>query len=98
MKINAKEVLKGLGGEELKMGDTVVTVGETISNILLTDTKGGKMKLYSLAQKFYNDKNIELDDADFSLVKTSVETSPAYNALVIGQLLVILDNCSNTKE
>ncbi len=94
MKIKADETLKYLSGEELKDEDnTVVTVGKILSNILLADKSGGKMKLYHLAQKFYSEKEVELDKSDLELVKKAVENSQGLSNLLTGQILEkLIDN------
>jgi len=93
MKINSKEVLKTLEGEELKSGEDVFTMGKVLSEILLTDKTEGKMKLYALAQRFYAEDTVELDKADFALVKETVKRSTTYNgnALILGQTMTILE-------
>jgi hypothetical protein len=83
---------------DLKGKEVELTIGEAIANILINDDKGGKMKLYVLATKFTQQDNIELDKADLAMVKTAVETSKIYNALVIGQLLVLLEKTDDSKE
>ena len=90
MKINTKQALKTLKGEELKNGDIPFTLGEALGNILLSDKTGGKMKLYVLATKFSQDKEVELDKADLELVRNAVSKTEIYNALVAGQIEVIL--------
>jgi hypothetical protein len=91
MKINTKEVLKTFKGEPLKAGDEELTLGMALSNILLGDRAGGKMKLFILAEKFYKEKSVELDTADLAMVKTAVEKTELFNALVTGQILVGLE-------
>lgn len=92
MKINTKQTLKNLAGNDIKtLEDKVLTVGESISNILLSAKEGGKMKLYVMAQKFYTDEEIEVDDADLTLVTKAIEsTESGYTALITGQLLILL--------
>lgn len=93
MQIKLQSKLKGLDGKELE-----IKVGEALSNIILQAESGGKMKLYILGQKFYNDKTIELDDADIALTKSAIESSKVYNALVTGQLLLLLEKSSEKKD
>lgn len=91
MKINTKTKFKNFGGTEIKNGDKAFTFGEALSNILLESTLGGKMKLYSLAQRLHDSKGVvEIDDADASLVLNSVESTKLYNNLINGQLLQYL--------
>lgn len=98
MKIENKKELLKLDGEPIKIGAGVLTLGQALSNILLMDEKGGKMKMFILAQKFFSDDATELDKADFNLVKTAVEQTKQYNALVAGQIAVILEGLKEDTE
>lgn len=100
MKINTKIVLKNLKGEPLKTdSETPLTVGEALSNILLFDKAGGKMKCFILAEKCYKQNAIEIDEADFSLIKDSVGRSEAYpSSIVTGQLLVFLEGLKEVEK
>ena len=90
--IKTKEILKNLKGIDLKNdSNESITAGEALSNIVLSDKIGGKLKCFSLAQRLYNDPMVELDDSDFKLVKESVERNEIYNNLVSGQLLSMLE-------
>lgn len=85
MKIKTNAKLVDLKGKELPL-----TVGEYVGNIL-ANSKGDKLKLFVLAQKFASSENeIDVDDADMVLVKKSIEITEIYNALVAGQLLTLL--------
>lgn len=92
MKINTRVVLMNFKGEPIKTEEKVpLTVGEALSNILLVHKMGGKMKCFVLAEKLFKDKEVEVDDADFSLLKTATEESEAYgSSIVTGQLLRFL--------
>jgi hypothetical protein len=92
MTINTKIAIKNLKGEDIKtQDDNVLTLGEAVSNILLSDLTGGKMKFFVLAKRFFNEEILELDSADFSLVKKCVSESKAYSGnLIIGQIEEIL--------
>lgn len=89
MKILTKEVLKDLSGKEF---DTETTVGKMIANILASSETGGKMKLYVLATKFYQEDSVEVDEADLQLIKQAVEGSKSFTPLVTGQILVVLES------
>lgn len=86
MKINTKEFIKNLKGD-----NSDLTIGDAIGGILIASEAGGKMKMYVLAQKFANDDVVEVDSADLSLIKQSVEATKVYTNLVSGQLLVLLE-------
>lgn len=93
MKINAKETIKNMDGEDAKGAEGVVlTVGMAIANVLLSAKEGGKMKMFVLAKKFWDDKMVEVDEADLSMIKIAVEKTDIYNTLVIGQLLLLLNS------
>ena len=90
MKINTHKAIKNLDGKEIKDGEKFFTIGKALSEIMVGAELGGKMKCFVLAQKFYNDKEVDLDEADKELVKSTVESTKLYNNLVTGQLLVLL--------
>ncbi len=97
MKINCNEIITGLDGSPLKYNDDIgvheLTVGTVLSNILISSSTGGKMKMTVLAQKFYSDDEVMLDDADFGMIREIVNSSSAYqNNLVPGKLLIYLDS------
>lgn len=86
-------VVTNLSGEPLMSDNKALTFGEVIANVLITSQDNSdKMKLYILAQKFYKEKVVELDQSDFNLVKKNIETSKSYSVLVLGQILVMLAN------
>lgn len=91
MTIDASKELKNFKGEALKDDDqTSVTLGKAIASVLITSKTAGKMKSYVLAQRFYDSKKVELDEADLELVRSEVEKSEAMGNLVLGQVLVML--------
>lgn len=94
MNIPVKDVLVSLDKTPLVSGEEKIpmTVGSAIANILLPAKEGGKMKLYSLADKAFNNKTLEVDEADLALIKKLVEENELYTSLVTGQLLIILEN------
>lgn len=92
MKIKTKEPLKTFKGGTIKSFEgEELTIGEAISEILLMDKAREKMKLYILAQKFATEKELELDKADENMVRQAIEKSDIFNALVIGQLLMMFN-------
>lgn len=90
MQINTKSFIKEISGKDVE----TLTVGEALANILIASKDGSKIKLYVLAQKFFNDNLVDLDDADLAMVKKSVENCEVYTNLVAGQLLVMLEESS----
>ena len=97
MKIQAKEQIQTLDGKNVvDQNEVPLTVGQAISNMLLAPRKNGvyvfdKMKSYILAQKFYEDKDVEIDAADLKNLRQVVETDTLYGPLVSGRVLIALD-------
>lgn len=98
MKINTKEVLKDLSGKELKSEDGPFTFGQALANILLSAKEGGKMKLFLLAQKLYQDKVVDIDISDLTLIESTVKSSEHYTALVLGQCELMLKGVKEDKK
>lgn len=94
MKINTKIVLMNFKNEPIKTEEkSPLTVGEALSNILLTHKVGGKMKCFILAENLFKKDSVEVDDADLNLIKTATEESDVYGSAIInGQLLRILND------
>lgn len=97
MKINTQTSIKNLDGKDIKDGEKFFTIGKALSEIMVSAEVGGKMKCFVLAQKFFNDKEVDLDEADKELVKSAIEATKLYNNLVTGQLLVILTETPKEK-
>ena len=91
MKIKTNEAIKDLAGKAIKNKDDVFTVGTALSNILLEAKVGGKMKLFILAKKCFENKEVEVDDADYAVIKQAVEATELYTNLVTGQILQTLE-------
>ena len=92
MKLNLKTTINNLAGKPLKNNEGQdVTLGEAVANILGSSETGGKMKMFILAKKFFEQESIELDEADLALVKKEVSTSRTYQgSLVSGQVELLL--------
>lgn len=93
MKINASEKVLNLKGEAFKNGTEDVMVGNVIADILSVSKAGGKMKMYALAQKFFQGGDVEIDAADMALVKNAVESTEGYSNVVLGFILTFLGDC-----
>ncbi len=91
MKINTKIAIKDLSGKEVKDGEKVFTLGQALSNIVVGAKEGGKMKLYILATKLFQDDTVEVDESDLNLIKSAVKSTEVYGALVAGQCEMLLD-------
>lgn len=94
MKITLTQPIVNLAGKSYQDAEQKdLTLGKVLAEILAVDQSGGKMKLFSLAQKSFTEKELEVDQADFNLIKSAAEKTQAYqgNAIVIGQVLELLD-------
>lgn len=91
MKINTKQKLKDLEGNDLKDNKGIVTLGTVVSNILLTTKVETKLKMFILAQKILTNKEVDIDAADLDLIKKAIEQDQYYNNLACGQILLILN-------
>lgn len=98
MKINTKTKILNLKGEEILDQDkNAITIGYYLSEILLLDKTAGKMKAFILAQKFATTDEVEVDSADLTMIKNAVEKNESFNNLILGQLLVLLEDIKESK-
>lgn len=79
MTINNTEIIKTLKGDPYKGDDGDLTVGLALSTVLQYATEGGKYKMGILAEKFYKNAKVEVDDADLSLIRSAVEKTEVFN-------------------
>ena len=99
MKIDNKVVLLDLWGKELTASETeMLTLGMALAGIILSAEGTNRMKMYNLAQKFYNDESTTIDSSDFEMIKSAIEGTKIYNTLVAWQLLDILLKIKNKEE
>jgi len=92
MKILTQTVLKDLSGKEiLDENKKGFTLGQALGNICVSSKEEGKMKLYILGTKLFQDKDVEVDDADLNLLKNVVKKTEVYEALIAGQCELLLD-------
>lgn len=96
--INCSKIITDFEGETIKDGisDKDFTVGKALTS-LLGQTEGDALKIFTLQQKFYKGGKVEIDAADFDMVKEATKaTSPKFlNNTIKGQILVAL---SEAKE
>lgn len=95
MKIKTTTILKTLKGDALiGENNAPLTIGEALGNIMVSHETGGKMKCFILGQKFATNDEVEIDEADFNLVKKALENTRVYISLVSGQILINLEGLS----
>ena len=92
MIINCKQTIKNLKGEDMKEPDgEVFTLGKSLGIIVTNAKEGGKMKLFLLGTKLYQQDTVEVDEADLTLLKNVVKSTEAYGALIAGQCEMLLE-------
>jgi hypothetical protein len=92
MKIKTAEVLKNLNGEPMSDGEESLTLGHALGALLGNAKTGGAMKLYVLATEIYKSKkDYEVDKADLSLIKQTVDQIEGITPMLKGQILLHLD-------
>lgn len=98
MKIDTQVILKDLAGKDIldekKEG---FKLGQALANIVVGAKEGGKMKLFLLGTKLFQDKSVEVDEADLNLLKNTVKSTEVYGALVAGQVELYLDGVKEAK-
>lgn len=101
IKIDAKKVLVGLDGKPLKVNDQEMSVGSivaTMINSVAGPNRTDPMRLYSLAQKFYSQEEVEIEPHDFKIVKQIVEDDKNYFVMVPAQILELLIEAESKAE
>ena len=87
MQITFNFSFKGLDGKDVK-GDNA---NKTLASTLAALNKGNSIKLWDWAQKWYNDKTVELDFSDTEVLIGLIETAENLTALAKAQLLTHID-------
>ena len=100
MKLKTNQTLHTIKGDPLMIpdgagGTEVAILGTILSNIVLAphkDKNGFRpLKAYELAQKFANQKDVEIDNADLIQLKELVEKNEGTSTIIIAQTLLMLD-------
>lgn len=86
-----------LKGEPYTVDNLPLTVGQVIAEALAVDKTGGKMKVYALANKCFNNASVEVDGADLVMIKRAVNDSTAYNNIINGQVLMALESSTDAE-
>lgn len=84
IKLNGSVV--DLKGEAVKVEGKELKMNEVVSNLLATSKSKDAMRKLSVAQALYLDGDMEVEDADYKLIKDAV-TEGNGTALVVGQIL-----------
>ena len=99
IKINATIPLKEFSGEPIVINDKKWTLGVAVSNILSVHVVGGKGspigKYYGLSERFHNNKEVEIDLADFKELVSALEKVATVKVIILGQVLRLLDEAKD---
>ena len=80
-----------LTGEPYKYDGRDLTVGAVIAEVLADNDTGGKMKLFSMAQKAFKSDGMEVDIVDKGLITKALEKSTKYSNIILGQALLAVE-------
>lgn len=90
--IKTNKKLLDFFGKTLKDPDDVdLTIGNVIGNILSGVTSNRTLG-WVLGKKFVQDKQVELKAEDIVFLKKEISENTTWTAIVVGQILEILDN------
>lgn len=85
--IHTKQTIKDLKNEPIKINNEEFTVGVALSNMLASKkTEFDAMKAWLLAQRFFKEDSVEVDDSDLLKIKNMIEADDSFTPLVRGQL------------
>lgn len=96
-KIELQKTVLDLEGQDIVMGPQdprPLTVGRAIG-LILQNSKGrcfDDIKTWELANRCYNDEEIELDKSDFSNLKSVIGEDQLLSKSIKGQILITLED------
>ena len=88
MKINFDFQITDLSGNSI----AEFNVSETVANCIAGSNQGSPIRMMDIAMTIFKKKEIELTDAEMSLIKTIIETAPILSNLSKAQLLERFNN------
>jgi hypothetical protein len=98
MKIDTTIGLKALNGEQITIteGGEVkpFSIGRLIADMLASPEDKcsfGHVKRYTMMNKFFNEKEIDIDNADLKVIEEMLEKNTTRSSVVVGQVLELLE-------
>lgn len=88
--IKTSTVLNNFKGVPLKNEEIDLTIGEVLSTALSGKSSNPTLS-WVLGKKFATEKQVELKAEDIVFLKKELETSEMWTAIVVGQVLEMLD-------
>jgi len=103
MKINTRTPITMLDGSPIKLDNgNVFTLGDAVSLILINDPDPSKtwrpLKALAVAQRFYKEETVDLDDGDIGSLRQIIENNESRTKLVLGRILQILNESKEEKS
>jgi hypothetical protein len=91
IKVNLKTPLLNVKGEPKEN----VFLSDIIADLLSSEVKGNALKLFGWMQDLSKDGSLNLDNADYTTLKTLIEGTERMPVLVKGQVLIVLNEAKN---
>ncbi len=98
MKIDTSRLVRNLKGEPYTYDGAELTVGVVVAEALATYDMGGKMKLFTMAQKAYKSDGMEADLVDAGLISKALEGCRAYSSIILGQAMLAVEEASKSEQ
>ena len=86
MKVNLNKPMRSLDGSDHQSE----TLGKVLATYIVSQSKGDALKMYSWAMKLYEGKELELDKADFIVLRRFVEDNEQLYIISKAQILEVL--------
>ena len=89
--IKTNIVIKTFNGENVKKSEKDdLQIGEAISNVLGMAQSNPSLA-WQFGKKFATEESVDLKAEDVVYLKKELETSKVYNAMILGQIIEILE-------
>lgn len=102
-KINIKQTIKTYSGIEIKIQNELLDIGKVLENQILSSKEINGLRKHALCKQIYSgDKDMEVNDADFSLLKHACQSvtffsEPTLNGLCEAFLANYFENLKDVE-
>jgi hypothetical protein len=90
MKLNTKQVLVNFKNEELKNGEKSLTIADVLC-MVLSGKVSNPVKGWYLGKEIATKDEVTLKAEDIVFLKKELEATEIWNAIVVGQMIEMLD-------
>lgn len=98
MKIDTAREVTNLKGEAYVHDGKKLTVGVVVAEALASYDMGGKMKLFTMAQKAYKSDGMEVDTVDAGLITKALEKTTVFSNIITGQALLAVEEAEKAAQ